>query len=537
MTKLHEESRGSISDPLKPAYEYLRIREQFPSYEHVDWKHAPAKYKQYNDCECISLGYADVTAQSQSDLCAPAQLGRLLADTYGVTRQRWTAAETYNAVVAGSTMPVLNPAERAFRQELLRPVPSGGGLFPCELYLIMNEDQEISAGAYHYDALHHALDSIQRGSYLSQLMDAVAPIQRRTSEPLYALVLSCAFQKDAFKYGEFGYRLQGLDIGIVLAQCLEVLQSLHLQGYVQYQFLDEVINSLLGLDSLYESVYVVVLVTREEQWSHVPTRSMSEPIRRWWKPEARHEQLHLPISCWPFSAQLHQASIWREKTDFVPATAIEQPELQGKAIALKKVPALHLAQGSAERHSARHYFLPGAIQKEALSAILESVARSHTSDLADTETTLGCQMYCVVNNVTGFTPGIYCYQPSSAHLFLQREEDMRVSMQQLVAPMGYNNAYHISIYICLVGHYENGFSIYGNRWYRMLNLEAGMVIQRIYLAAALLGLGCHTSLAYPIEGMDRLLQLPAGYTTLAQMMIAPEWIAGQYYEAAVRSLA
>jgi SagB-type dehydrogenase domain len=535
MAKLHEESYGSMSDPLKPAHEYLHRREQFPSYERVDWKHAPAKYKQYNDCECISLGYAALAAQGQSDPCTPVQLGRLLADTYGVTRQRWTAAESYNAAVAGSTMPVLNPAERAFKQELLRPVPSGGGLFPCELYLITNEDQAIPGGVYHYDALHHALDSIQRGSYLSELIDAVAPIQCRTSDPLYALVLSCAFQKDAFKYGEFGYRLQGLDIGIVLAQCLEVLQSLHLQGYVQYQFLDEVINSLLGLDSLYESAYVVVLITQEER-SHVSSRSMSEPILRWWKPEARREQLHLPISCWPFSAQLHQASIWREKTDFVPATSVAQPELQGKAIALKKAPALHLAQGSADRHSARHYFLPGAIQEVALSAILEAAARGHTSDRADTETTLGCQIYCIINNVTGFTPGVYCYQPSSAHLLLRREEDMRVYMQQLVAPMGYNNAYHISIYICLVGRYENGFSVYGNRWYRMLNLEAGMAIQRVYLAAALLGLGCHTSLAYPIEGMDRILQLPAGYTTLAQIMIAPEWIAGQYYEAAVRSL-
>ena len=433
-------------------------------------------------------------------------------------------------------MPVLDPAQRAFKQDLLRPVPSGGGLFPCELYLVMGDEQAIPDGVYHYDVLHHALDSINRGSYLPAVIDAVAPIQRGASEPIYALIFSCSFQKNAFKYGEFGYRLQGLDIGIVLAQCLEVLQPLQLQGHVQYQFLDESINNLLGLESLYESVYVVVLVTQEEQSKRPRDLSTSESILPWRKPASRHKQSAQAISSWPVSAALHLASLWRDKADFVSAAALAQPEPRGQAIALKKVPVLHLAQGGAYRHSARHYFLPGEIREEDLTAILEAAGQGYTSDLSGTATTLSSQIYCIINAVTGLVPGIYCYQKSSAHLFLQKEEDMRPYIQQLAANMSYNNAYHISVYIFVIGNYEDGFSAYGNRWYRIQNLEAGIVIQRIYLATAILGLGWHTSLSYPVASMDRILQLPTGCSTLAQVMVAPEWISGQYYESAIRSI-
>ena len=47
--------------------------------------------------------------------------------------------------------------------ELLeRPVPSGGGLYPLELYFVVRNVEKIDPGVYHYAPLVHGLETIRR---------------------------------------------------------------------------------------------------------------------------------------------------------------------------------------------------------------------------------------------------------------------------------------------------------------------------------------------------------------------------------------
>ena len=48
-----------------------------------------------------------------------------------------------------------------------RPIPSGGGLHPVEIYLALGADWQFQAGIYHYDSAHHALELLRAGDVLT----------------------------------------------------------------------------------------------------------------------------------------------------------------------------------------------------------------------------------------------------------------------------------------------------------------------------------------------------------------------------------
>ncbi len=529
-----------------PLQRYIAEAQHFPEREVVDWQHAPLKYKLYRGCDCLRLDYLPPGRtpgqRSAREPFGNAHFGQMLADIYGLTRQRWTGAESYNAIAAGSTLPVLDPHRHPFKQDLLRPVPSGGGLYPCEVYAIIGADQALPAGVYHYDPAHHALDVIRDAPAhagdlpLTTLLEAL--LEPPACPADFALVLSCFFWKNAFKYGEFAYRLQGLDLGIVLGQSLEVGAHYGLTSSVHFRFVDSSVNALLEVDEAYESTYAVIIFggarggrpTSLQRWQKAAARQASR--------SAVPERLQ-PLSSLPLSAALHRAALIHMRTPS-PSTGPEN-ELQGPSeaptVALSADEGLDLAAGTPLRHSARHYFQPGSISERQCAQLLHAAGRGFQSDIAPPERPLPrLLLYCLVAGVRGLEPGIYCYTPGARHLQLVRPGDRRIQLQQIVAHTGYHNVQHINLHLFPVGAYAEGVRLYGARWYRIQNMLAGSAIQRLYLAAALLGLGCHTSLAYSIEGVNSLLGLGAGETALAQVLIAPERLAGQYYEIALPPL-
>lgn len=516
-------------DSASPGRIYLRAGKEWPNLAQVDWRRAPGMFKRYTDCASLPLNHG-ASPSAIGDEAPSGRLGPMLAAMYGVTRVRWTPLEAFNSMVAAGMALSPHTEKRAFHVDMLRPVPSGGGLFPGELYLVTGEGQEVPAGVYHYDPPHHALDIIRTGASLAAVCRCL--VDPGHASTAFALIVSCFFWKNAFKYGEFSYRLHCLDLGVLLAQCMEVAQPYGLRGTVNYQFLDDALNEILGLDPLYESVYAVVTFRDpSDSWQRIPERA-ARPIEN--EPACQSIAAGTPaLSSWPLLEALHRASMIQNRCDFRPLQTVPPPSAPA---GLHRMPLsgereIRLVEGIDRRRSARQYFQPGAISRWQFTQIVLAAAQGYRNDIdGETAALQHTLLYCAVNNVEGIEPGIYCYAPAEQALIPVREGNVSPHIQHILPGLTNANPSHISLSIFPVGSYEDGFSTSGDRWYRIQNMEAGMAIQRLYLAAATLKLGCHTALAYRVNEADHLLSLAPGLTTLGLVMIAPERVAGQFYE-------
>lgn len=138
-----------------------------------------------------------------------------------------------------------------------RTVPSGGALYPLELFVVVRNVAGLEQGVWHLDP---------RCSRLEQLppreieLEAAVPLKELVEHASAVVFLAATFWRTRFKYGLRGYRFALLEAGhaaqnLVLAAAACGVNALPLGG-----FYDAVVDDLLGLDGVDQSVlYGVVL--------------------------------------------------------------------------------------------------------------------------------------------------------------------------------------------------------------------------------------------------------------------------------------
>ncbi len=178
-----------------------------PDWE-VDWDDAPLTYKLYRDLPVfplsleVPLTLEEGSGPSKQDLEG---IGHFLWYAYGLTQV--------------SQVPRSSESEDLM-QSFRRFPPSGGALYPSELYVYLKME-EVPAGVYHYDAAHHRLVLLREGDFDSYVTKALGETFDM-SACFGTVFVSTMFWKNFYKYNNFSYRLQGLDAGVLLGQLLEV---------------------------------------------------------------------------------------------------------------------------------------------------------------------------------------------------------------------------------------------------------------------------------------------------------------------------
>jgi SagB-type dehydrogenase family enzyme len=542
----HEENKEEVyesrhMEPTSPGQAYVNANLQPQNLADIDWTSAPLSFKLYQNCEYLPFPDHDASSQAErvDTVLTHHQVGQLLFSIYGLTRQVWTCRDAL--APPGDSEAPCSPEMTIVPQiacsvAYLRPVPSGGALFPCELYLLASSEQALPAGIYHYDVAHHRLALLRAGDCMTLLIRSLA--YSGEHPPAYALLYSCLFWKDGFKYGAFSYRLQGLDIGTVLAQSTIVAASYGLRATVHYQFLDLFADALLDIDPLYESLYAIVtLQSMSSSRSSATTRDLENV------PEGPSQESVMPqapllesLSRLPMAEAVHRASLIESPDafqDLEKLSPILPPEGIGRR-SLPRFPPLDLRAAHWHRHSATGLWLQGALTEEQCSRMLSAGMEGYCNDVDGSKATLQhILLYLVINVVQDIPAGIYCYRPQQHELTLIRAGDMRQKLQHLLYGPHRLSMMNVSLCLIPVGHYDDGFQVYGDRWYRMQQMEAGILVQRLYLAAATFGLGCRANLGYQNRQADALLRLPIGYKSLIQIMIGRESHQYQRYEQSV----
>jgi SagB-type dehydrogenase family enzyme len=153
-----------------------------------------------------------------------------------------------------------------------------------------------------------------------------------------------------------------------------------------------------------------------------------------------------------------------------------------------------------KRRSTRHYDTGTPIPFDAFSTLLDRSARGFASDcLAPAAPPLHDQ-YLIVNSVESLQPGVYRLHPGRSAIELIRQGEFRPHAQRLAVDQAYAADAHVNSYY--LAELDPVLQRYGNRGYRVAQLEASLYGSRLHLGTHALGLGAVGSTSFDDEVVD-----------------------------------
>jgi SagB-type dehydrogenase family enzyme len=159
----------------------------------------------------------------------------------------------------GSTSP-----PNAADQPRFRAVPSGGALYPLDVYCAVSAVGGLEPGIFHYDPLRDCLSANPGPAPGAAVAEALIPPDL-ARDAAVILVIVATFWRSRFKYGLRGYRFTLLEAGHLAQNVLLAATSLGLAAVPVGGFLDRKLDALLGLDGLHEaSIYAIPVGHRPE---------------------------------------------------------------------------------------------------------------------------------------------------------------------------------------------------------------------------------------------------------------------------------
>jgi len=497
----------------------------------VDWEDAPLPYKLYRGLPTVSLPteipLTLMKQKLQSDCKEPtfSQLGAILWYTYGVTQ------------LSQAVMPMASEQDEVlYFQSKRRSLPSGGALYPSELYVYLKLN-DVGHGIYHYDAAHHRLVLLREGNFDSYLTRAVG-WNCDLNACFGAVFVSTFFWKNFFKYHHFSCRLQGLDAGVLLGQLMSATTELGISSGICFQFLDRAINHLLGLSELEESVYALVPLTVQpdlaweslkkddgKRWEKAVTASelIQELPQLFHGHYVKSKNRKDPL----LPRRMNEAAMLESTSSFSSVAATNLPRVNGSRISLpvEDWPQIDFAQYCRNRLSPEIDFMMGKIQLSQLSRLLyEAIGSfSYRNDLGDGQEMIAKRLALSVclRQVEGIVDGAYHFDHQGNSLALIQYGDHRLKLQ-LGLSMDNVNLYQVPLCFHVIGDIYHQTSKRGLRGYRIQQMEAGIVVHRLLVSAYACGMGGHPLLGYDARLCDEIYQIRSKQkTSLIQIPVGP----------------
>jgi SagB-type dehydrogenase family enzyme len=120
--------------------------------------------------------------------------------------------------------------------------------------------------------------------------------------------------------------------------------------------------------------------------------------------------------------------------------------------------------------------------------------------------------YLIVNAVEGLAPGTYLHRAHEGFVELLREGDFRAQAAHLAFDQEYAGDAHVNSYY--LADLDPALQHYGNRGYRLAQLEAALYAGRLHLAALARGVGAVGLTSFDDEVIDFFSPRAAGASYL-----------------------
>jgi SagB-type dehydrogenase family enzyme len=436
----------------------------------LDWDVKPSPFKVYPDLPRLELprAFPPLTADTLASLSAPVA-GRGPLDLEHLTALLFFSA----GVTKVKTYP-------GGGEVYFRAAASTGALYQTEVYVVAGAVEGLPAGVYHFSPGDLSLRQLRAGDFRG----AVA---RAGADPLLALrpatvILTAIYWRNTWKYRARGYRHLFWDAGTMLANTLAAGHALGLHLRLSTGFVDSPVNALLGLDPAQEAALVLVPVG--EPAGPAPPPVVVSTLRPVVLPLSS-SAVDCPLlrEAYADSCLDSEAAViaWRE-AGASPGGAPPPPPTHEPLAAPRLEVGSALGQTIRARGSTREF------SGEALSEVELSTALYHATRGIAADVRFGLvELYLAIHAVGGVAPGAYRYHPDAHALECLRTGDVRADAAFLCLqqPLGGSS----SATVFFLADLRRVLPALGNRGYRLVNLEAGLIGGRLYLGAYGQGFG------------------------------------------------
>ncbi|MFM7363042.1 MAG: SagB/ThcOx family dehydrogenase [Cuspidothrix sp.] len=466
----------------------------------LDWAKQPVPFKEYKIGSEIDLKpylqETSTTVTNNSDWQWWYRLSEILFYSYGLT----------------AIIPSMGSAV------YLRSAPSAGGLYPAEVYLVSRGTPLLAPGLYNYQCRTHSLMHFWENDVWQSLQNACFWHPSLESTQL-AIITTAVFYRSAWRYEDRAYRRILLDTGHLLSN-IELACSIgdyrpHLIG----GFVDEAVNDLLYIDSEQEGTTAVLALAdlldvrqnlplgRTALPSTTETNYPSIPNGELLKYFHLHTQISANTSV-TLKPTLQPQKSLEDKYNFPFCTKISTcstPIYWGENLSA-------LSDTIYRRRSTRAYSGEN-LSLDELKALLDFTYQSQnyidqnldphpdSFDLNLIET------FIAVSGVQGLDAGCYYYAPKAQELRQIRFKNFRRELHFLC--LGQELGRDAGVVLFHTADLKTAIAQYGDRVYRYLHLDAGILGQRLNLAAIHLNLGVSGIAGFFDDQVNEVLGIPA----------------------------
>lgn len=438
----------------------------------LDWGNQPRPFKIYTSLDPIPLPRAfepgSVAALSalaagvsvdRAAIPALGDLARILYYCAGITKRRaYRGGEVY-----------------------FRAAPCTGALYEIELYVVCGELPALPAGVYQFAPHDFALRRLRAGDWRGVLVAATAAQTSVVNAPVI-IVCTGTYWRNAWKYRTRSYRHFGWDNGAILANLLAMCTALRLPATLVGGFVDAEVNGLLDIDTRREVAFSLVSLGYVDQADEQAPRAVV-PLELETQPLSRTEIAYPELQAIHAASSLHSAMEVRHWRGRGPALArpvarrevnVLQPPMEAS------IPRDAIEQVIARRGSTRR-FARAPITCAQLATMLDRATRGIPADFLEPFGTQLNDLYLIVNAVQGLAPGAYYFRREEQALELLQAGEFRDQAAHLGLQQDLPGDASVDVFF--LADLPAILARFGNRGYRAVQLEAGIIGGKLYLSA------------------------------------------------------
>ena len=444
----------------------------------LDWRNQPRPFKMYRTLEPIKLPHE----MRQSGVPALAAIANREVKATGEAIPDLATLTQVLYFAAGITKRRQYPGGEI----LFRAAACTGALYEFELYVACGDLPGLEAGLYHFSPADMALRRLRAGDWRNVLVQATAGEPALAQAP--AVVVSAGtYWRNAWKYQARAYRHFGWDNGTMLANLLAEAAALGLPEKVVMGFVDTEVNQLLGLETHREVAFSMVALGRTATPAP-PSPTEIPPLELETVPLSHHEVDYPAIREMNEASSLvsaEEVGAWHSGSSAAGSGQAGKPAPTDRLVPLRPLPDEEMPPDSVEevilRRGSSRMFARESITFAQLSTILDCATRGVPADFLQPPGTQWNDLYVIAHAVEGLEPGAYFFRRTERALECLKEGDFR----DVAGYLGLEQELpaDCSAAVFFLADLEPILERYGNRGYRAVQLEAGIIGGKLYLAA------------------------------------------------------